>query len=158
MPRISPRDKPIAWLRTFTRQLGWSRLRSNQHLLEERKQLVRWYQSGDSNCSRNNLFLQINECPIGQTATYTAAVYAIRYRICTGWHSLELGPDAHHLEREVERLDHWLHRRWFDSPANRREYRKMHPECSGWSWKRIRHESLPYEVVDAARCITARSV
>lgn len=158
MPRISPRDKPIAELRTFARRLGWPQLRRYQHLCEERTLLVTWYESGDSDGSRSDLFLQINECPIGQTATYTAAVYAIRYRICTGWHSVQLGPDAHRLECEVERLDHWLHRRWFKAPANRREYRKLHPECSGWSWKRIRHEPLAYDVVDAARCITARSV
>jgi len=111
--------------------------------------LITWYESGNNDGSRSDLFLQINESPIGQTATYAAAVYAIRYHICTGWHSMKLGPNAQPLDSEVERLDSWLHRRWFESLANRQQYRMMHPECTGWSWKRIRHERLPYDVVDA---------
>ena len=159
MLRKLPRDKPIAALRTFARRLGWSQLRCYQHLWEERNLLITWYESGNNDGSlRSDLFLQINESPIGQTATYTAAVYAIRYHICTGWHSMKLGPDAQPLASEVERLDSWLHRRWFESLANRRQYRGMHPECTGWSWKRIRHERLPYDVVDATHCITARRV
>jgi hypothetical protein len=103
------------------------------------------------------LFLQINECPIGQTTTYTAAVYAIRYRIYTGWHSLKLPCDVHCVDREADRLDSWLHARWFESLVSRRQFRTLHPECSAWSWKRIGQESPPYEVVDAARCVTIRS-
>jgi hypothetical protein len=144
MPRKLPRDKPIAALRTFARRLGWSQLRCYQHLWEERNLLITRYESGNNDGSRSDLFLQINESPLGQTATYTTAVYAIRYQICTGWHSMKLGPDAQPLDSEIERLDSWLHRRWFESLANRRKYRRMHPECTGWSWKRIRHE----------RCVT----
>jgi hypothetical protein len=158
MARKPTQAKPIAALRAFARRLGWSPLRRFQHASENGNLLITWYESGNNHGSRNDLFLQINECPIGQTATYTMAVYAIRYRICTGWHSMKLARDARRLDCEAERLDSWLHRRWFESPANRRQYRTMHPECSGWSWKRIRSERLPYQVVDAANCIIGRSV
>ena len=99
---------------------------------------------------------QINECPIGQTKTYVAAVYALRYRIYTGWHPFRLKPDGHCDADDLARLDGWLHRRWFDSLAGRREFRKLHPECSGWTWKRIGRERAPYEVIDAERCIVGR--
>ncbi len=158
MPRKAPQDKPLASLRTFARQLGWLHLRWYQHQLEP-NEFVTWYESGKSEGSRNDLFLQINECPIGQTTTYAAAVYAFRYRICTGWHSMTLWPDAGRIRCETERLQPWLHRSWFQSLANRRQFRQMHPECCEWSWKRIkRFDRLPYEVVDAARGITARSL
>jgi hypothetical protein len=84
-------------------------------------------------------------------------VYAVRFRIVTGWHSLRLTPDESCDDAEVERLDGWLNRRWFDTPANRREFRSLHPECSGWSWGRIGREPLPYNVVDSQRCLTARA-
>jgi hypothetical protein len=149
--------KPIAALRAFARRLGWPALRCHQHVWEDGNLLVTWYESGKTDGSRNDLFLQINECPIGQTATYTAAVFAIRYRICTGWHSMRLERDGNGHLREADRLEPWLHRRWFESLLNRREFRRLHPECSGWSWKRVREERLPYEVVDAENCVTART-
>jgi hypothetical protein len=158
VPRKPLRDKPIAALRTLTRRLGWSQLRWYQHLWVERNLLITLYESGENDGEPSDLFLQINEYPIGQTATYTMAVFAIRYRICTGWHSMKLVRDARSLDCEVERLVSWFHRSWFESSANRREYRKMHPECTGWSWKRIRNEPLPYQVVDADHYITERSV
>jgi hypothetical protein len=158
MPRQLLRDKPIATLRTFARRLGWSPLRCRQQRFEDQKPLTTWYVSGNNDGSRNAMFLQINECPIGQTAAYTAAVYAIRYRICSGWHAVRLNKDSDQIRDEAERLDPWRHHRWFQSVANRRQYRIAHPECTGWSWKRVRHERPPYVVVDAIRCITARSV
>jgi hypothetical protein len=118
--------------------------------MEYDDRLITWYEAGKSEGSRDDFFLQINECPIGQTTTYTAAVYAI----CTGWHSMHLAPDGSCDESEVARLDAWLNRRWFETLRNRREFRKLHPECAGWSWTRIGRERLPYEVIDAENCIT----
>lgn len=148
--------KPLASLKRFSLNLGWPRLRLRQQVLDDGKAIT-WYVAGKAEGSRGDLFLQINECPIGQTSTYTAAVYAIRYGLCSGWHSMRLSADAARHEREVERLDAWLHRRWFDTLAGRRQYRSLRPECTGWSWSRIGRERLPYEVVDARRCITART-
>ena len=62
---------------------------------------------------RNDLFLQINESPPGQTATYAAAVYAIRYRIFTGWHKFRLSDSDDDLRREMARLAAWLAWEWF---------------------------------------------
>lgn len=144
-----PRHKPLSALSLFALKLGWPDLRCWQQAFENDGATVTWYEARESEGARGDLFLQINECPIGQTATYTAAVYAIRYRICTGWHAMKLTPDGRCDDIEVKRLDSWLHRRWFDTPDNRRAFRRLHPECSGWTSKRIREEGFPYGVVDA---------
>lgn len=150
-------DKPLAELRRFARQLGWRNLRMRQHIVQRDGRLITWYVAGQAEGLRDDPFLQINECPIGQTASYTAAVYAIRYRICSGWHSMRLTPSGHCDDSEVERLDAWLHRRWFEALAGRRAYRAVHAECTGWSRARSRRERLPYEVVDAMNCLTGRT-
>lgn len=148
-------DKPLGSLKQLAFKLGWPRLRLRQHVFDDGKTIA-WYVAGNAEGSRHDLFLQINECPIGQTVTYTAAVYAVRYGLCSGWHSVTLSTDPTHNDAEVKRVDAWLHRRWFDTLAGRRQYRSRHPECTGWSWSRIARERLPYEVVDAHRCVTAR--
>ncbi len=149
--------KPLAALQDFVHRLGWPKLRCWQHVTEPTKVQVTWYESGEADGTRDDLFLQINECPIGQAWTYVAGVYAIRYRICTGWHSMRLTTDLRCDASEADRLDGWLHRRWFDTLADRRQFRRLHPECSGWTRKRLRNERLPYEVSDAERCIISRT-
>jgi|SRR6185312_14638822 len=133
---------PLGELKRFARNLGWQRLR--QWRREGGSRTVVWYEAGKAAGQRDDLFLQINESPIGQAIAYEAAVYAIRYAIVSGWHSMKLRPDGHCDDAEVQRLDGWLHRRWFDTPANRRNYRTRHPECAGWSWGRIRREPVPH--------------
>lgn len=103
-----------------------------------------WYEAGKADGGRDDLFLQINESPIGQAIAYEACVYAIRYSIVSGWHSMKLTPYGQFDDAEPQRLDDWLHRRWFVAPANRRSYRTRHPECAGWSWGRIRREPVPH--------------
>lgn len=154
--RSRPRNgKPFVTVKHFALELGWPGLRMRQVL--DGDKTITWYVAGKAEGSRNDLFVQINECPIGQTITYTAAVYAIRYGLCSGWHSMTLSADPTRITSEVERLDAWLHRRWFDTLAARRQFRSLHPECAGWSWSRIGRERLPYEVVDAGKCVTARA-
>jgi len=130
---------PLVELRKFARKLGWRGFRQLRH--EYDAGTILWYIAGST---RDNLFLQINESPIGQAIVYEAAVYATRYAIVSGFHAMRLTPDGRCDDSEVQRLDNWLHRRWFDTPASRREYRMRHPECAGWSRGRIRREQLPH--------------
>jgi hypothetical protein len=155
MATKSETSKPLTSLKRFALKLGWRRLRLHRNVFDDGK-VITWYVAGKADGSRGDLFLQLNECPIGQAVTYSAAVYATRYRLCSGWHSMTLSTDTAHNDVEAKRLDVWLHRRWFDTLAGRRQYRSRHPECTGWSWSRIARERLPYEVVDASRCMTAR--
>jgi hypothetical protein len=132
---------PIAHLRHFANLLGWEPLVRWIHRIPEderpagyRSQSIVWYESGDL----DNLLLQINIAPV-----LHAAVYAPRYQLCSLWHRFELGTTAKQCRTEAERLAPWLHRRWFEQPTMRRAYRLRHPECRGWSTRRIREESVP---------------
>lgn len=140
-------DKPRAQLEKWIRLLGWRcRLRMYQHVVENdapptlRGKVITWYEAGKANCGRTDCFLQINEHPLGQVISYNACVYAVRYRICTGWHEFRLYSTDEGLRREAERLRKWLDWKWFSSLDGRRTFRKSHPECVGYGWKRIADE------------------
>jgi hypothetical protein len=66
------------------------------------------------------------------------AIGSARCGIDSSW-----GTSAKERRAEAERLDLWLHRHWFERPAMRQNYRLRHPECCGWSTRRIREESVP---------------
>jgi hypothetical protein len=70
--------------------------------------------------------------------TYTGAVYAIRYRIVSGWHKLRLFANHDDLRCEAVRLEPWLAWNWFATAEKRREYRLAHPECAGQSWRTVK--------------------
>jgi hypothetical protein len=139
-------EKPLGRLQEVVRLLGWrSCLRLCQHRVTEqdappdlRGNVITWYEVGIANGNRSDCFLQINESPQGQTITYTGAVYAIRYRICTGWHKFRLLSDDDELKREATRLATWLAWDWFASIEKRRAFRQAYPECVGHGWRTIR--------------------
>ncbi len=150
-------DKPVGAsqemsfdsLHHFASELGWSELRLCQHTINDSAVapepfVTTWYESGEANGGRSDFFLQINPTPTHGIATYAAAVYAMRYRICTGWHSFTLGKTANDVVAEALRLECWLHRKWFDSLARRKQFRMLHPECANYSWARMRNQGPPY--------------
>ncbi|PHR85855.1 MAG: hypothetical protein COA78_38740 [Blastopirellula sp.] len=143
-----PHNKPVARLSQFAALLGWSPLRVYQHTLDDRStenstSIITWYESEENISPHTDCFLQINEHPIGQTHTYNAAVYAIRYRICTGWHQFTLHKSKRDQAAEAERIGQWLHKDWFTTLAKRREFRQLYPQCTGYSWKKIREVGPP---------------
>jgi hypothetical protein len=143
-------EKPIERLQEWVRLLGWrSRLRLQQHRITERDapvelqgKVITWYEAGVANGTRLDCFVQINESPQGQTLTYTGAVFAIRYRICTDWHKFRLFNNHDDLDREAARLTKWLAWDWFASPEKRRVFREAHPEYAGHSWRTIREKGV----------------
>jgi hypothetical protein len=138
-------------LRRVARLLGWrSPIRRYQHRVREKEAppklqgtTLTWFEVGTATGGRHDCFLHINESPPGQTITYIGAVYAIRYRICTGWHKFRLFADADDFEREALRLREWLAWEWFASPEKRRVFRRAHPMSTGYSWRAIRERGLP---------------
>jgi len=143
---MSPnKAKPFSQLQKMAILLGWqSPLRIYHHHVAgpnipscPQDSLITWYISGRMVGDRNDCFLQINESPQGQTITYEGAVYAIRYRICTGWHNFSISPSADKLKREANRLAMWLAWDWFSNIEKRRLFRQTHPECTGISWRTI---------------------
>jgi hypothetical protein len=140
-------EKPRAQLEKWIRLLGWrTHLRMYRHVIDDdasshlRREVITWYETGPATGGRDHFCLQINEAPQGQMATYEASVYAIRYRICTGWHRFRLYWTDEKLKREAKRLGEWLHRQWFASLEGRRRFRQAHPECAGYTWTKIRNE------------------
>jgi hypothetical protein len=130
----------LARVKNFVHALGWTDVRECRHMFPEDiqpqypyKTLV-WFEVG----AFPDCFLQIN-----LRGGCQAAVYAVKYRICTGWHSFVLGKTKKRLTMEADRLHEWLALEWFSSSAKRREFRLLHPECANYSWPRIRREGVP---------------
>ncbi len=139
-------DRAFVMLKAWAKELGWADLQKLQkHVTTSQhvNTVITWYQAGQPTGGRNHLALQINENPIGQARTYQAAVYAIRFRMCSGWHRLTLAA-TDDICSEARRLRRWLDRSWFETIKGRREYRRMHPECANFTWRRLRDEGPPY--------------
>jgi hypothetical protein len=142
---VTASRRPLERIRKLVGLWGWNRqIRCYKHRFVEKHPQARqqgrvltWYEAGRSMGGGDDCFLQINEYPQGQTVKYVGAVYAIRYRIFTGWHKFRLPNKDAHLEREAHRLDEWLNWNWFASIKKRREFRRLHPECTGYTWHRI---------------------
>jgi len=93
-------------------------------------------------------YLQINESPIGQQRHYCVAAYALRYRIRSGWYCFSFsnrrtGPERIHALREL------VGKRLFATPNARRDFRKAHPECAGFTERLNIRRGPPYRIVDA---------
>lgn len=151
---MSSRTKsPVPWLSRFTSDLGWPPLKKHRHCAPA--DVITWYLSGVYEGRKLDCFLQINECPVGQQKQFSAAVYAPRYRLCSGWHTFKVAADT--SSRTAARLATWLAATHFSSAAGRRAYRIAHPETIGYSWIRIRRDGPPYQIVDAKAGLTIRS-
>ncbi len=128
-------------LQEFAAILGWPELIGYQHRVDSPSsnyhgRLVKWYESG----SLERLLFQINEQPC-----LCAAVFALRYRICSGWHAFDYSTRSSRIRAEAARLAPWLARCNFDGVNARRAFRIQHPECSNYSLKRVRDCGLPFD-------------
>lgn len=148
----SPARSPLTWLNRFASQLGWPRLDRHRHRV--RGQLITWYISGVNEDGGDDRFLQINECPIGQQKRYAAAVYALRFRLCSGWSTFRM--TAAEPDRVVARLAPCLAAPHFLTESGRHAFRAAHPEAAGYTLAKIRRVGPPYQVVDAKTGRTAR--
>jgi hypothetical protein len=98
------------------------------------------------------LYLQVNLEGEAHPLLAMVGVYAMRYRLCSGWHGVLLHESPDELVAEADAAACWVAGKHFDSAAARKAYRAAHPECSGWSWKRLRAEGGPlYEQSTCAR-------
>ncbi len=123
-------------LSVFASALGWKKLTLRQHQVDDRS-VITWFETG----SADDIMLQINKIPC-----YAVAVFAVRYRICTGWHRVHVERTEHSMHKEAQRLREWFDRKWFDSLEGRRTFRRNHPECSEYSWRKLRENGPPYQV------------
>lgn len=99
------------------------------------------FHCGQNTGGRDNFHFQINPSPHGQSIVFEAAIYAVRYRIYTGWHRFNLS-ESKVADLLVE-FDAMFHIRWFESLAARRAYRSRFPQFTGFGWKEIRNAGPP---------------
>jgi hypothetical protein len=138
-PSLDKQKTELSLLRSLWRLLGWPDLHREQHSFarvsgrRNSDETITWYETGDL----DDVCLIVNRSPV-----WCAAVYAIRFRIFSRWHEFDLSVDRAAQEAEANRLSPWLERRWFINRESRREYRKRNPECSRWTWRRIRESGI----------------
>lgn len=140
-------------IKKFVESLGWPSPSRYEHSVQDRsnvdlpKRLV-WYESGSVGNPRTDCFLQLNELGCeGQSVLLAGAVYALRYRLCTGWHPIELSTDQDKFEQSLNYVSPWLNYDNFHTLEMRRAFRKLHPETANYSWTSIRERGSPYYVV-----------
>ncbi len=128
------------YLLVLARRLGWDEPTRHEYVVRspdvEVAARIIWFECGSS----DDVLLQINTNP-----ALHAGAFAVRYRICTGWHAIDPLTTEVDVAREAARLEPWLARHWFTTTADRRRFRQAHPECSGYSWKRLREEGPPHQ-------------
>jgi hypothetical protein len=88
-------------------------------------------------------FVQINPLVKLHPLLAGISVYGMRYRLCSGWHAVYLYSSKRDLHSEALKVSGWLSKERFSTLAARRRYRFDHPECMGWSWRRIRENGGP---------------
>ena len=150
-------------IEAFVRDLGWKKPQPFEKtiVLDERQVVpwhIVWYESGDSGNNRTDCFLQVNDLGCDRSTAYcAAAVYAPRFRICTGFWPVRLilgeASDAQAL-----RLAERFHRNNFVSLIARRNFRAARPEADGYSWQAIPMDGPPYVVHFTSRNKTPRLI
>jgi hypothetical protein len=125
----------IELLQEMCRHWGWPSLVEYEHVIPADAQVVRWYESHGP----KGIFLQLNH----KEEQMSACVFAIRYRLCSGWHSFMLPKTCALAIQEAKKLDHWLSIEWFLTSDKRECYRIVHPKTTKFTWKRLRDEGPP---------------
>ena len=144
-------DEAQRRLDTFMALLGWpatTRYRLPAEIAHDLDSLeAAYFTIGEM---EQPLYLQVNPQLGAHPLLFGVSIYALQYRICSGWHGVLLRELPTELEAEALMAEPWLARHHFESPASRRAYREAHPECAGYNWRRIREEGPPYSQVNCA--------
>ena len=134
MPYICDTPKPLTAVQALAKQLGWNGLQLWRQDFDDRE-AIHWYQTTDM-----KFWLFISEYPFGQDEIFSATVYAVRYRICSGHHRFSLSdPGA------VTKLMPWTKRQLFRIPAWRRELRRRYPNFVMHRRNKIGWSHPPFE-------------
>ena len=139
-------EEAFLGLQQFVEQLGWHGLRIQESVSPPAHSIPDglsryFYTIGEMD---DGLYVQINPKPEFHPRLFAMSVYAMRYRICSGWHAFLLPPTSSVQNEELAKIEPWTGHARFDSQSARRDYRQRHPECAGYSWRRIRSEGPPY--------------
>lgn len=135
-------ERCLPHLRTFASSLGWPDLVAHHENVDGLD--IIHYTSGILAGRERELFLQINELPIGNTDQFAGAVYAIPYSLFTGWLQFDFPNTATAITEAIKRVDHRLNKKWFTNDEFRIEFSKRFPACTGWDWKRLQTSPEDY--------------
>jgi hypothetical protein len=142
--------RSIEWaLNKWALMLGWPPIVKHVEFFDGIT--VVFYTSGECTSDRKHFALHVNQQSCGY-GVYTASVYAIRYRMCSGWYQVRLSTRVAAINKEASRLHDVLAREWFDAYGMRRKYRNRHPHSTNWSWKRLGNEPQPFLDPPPTRC------
>lgn len=137
MSRPSP--QLIASAEAFADYLGWPTLELCEHQIPADVQAriggppsVWWFEA----TWIPGVWLQVNQ------QFLSAAVYAVRFRLVSGWYPLELASPKQ-ARREADALHSRLAFEWFSTPAGRKQLRARHPECKGYTNAQLRERGAP---------------
>lgn len=134
----------------MARELGWGKFNLFIYEVPEpddsdkKGTLSVWMECREwsSNCNSDDIFMQIN-LDNATKGGLRMCVFAIRYRICTGWHRFTAHTAPAKRRKEATRLSPFFEASHFINPKNRRNYRMTYPQSYGYTWKRVREEGVP---------------
>jgi hypothetical protein len=136
-------------LNQFSKELGWGKLtRYSYNDDPNLKGTSVFYEAHKYDSVRWDCFLHINEWPHNQDKHFEVSVYATKYKICSGWRLFRV-TNLEQAIREAKRLADSLSYRNFESLKARNVYRKLHPECTGYTRVKVRMVGPP--ITDPSR-------
>ncbi len=143
MRPLSP-SEAFTKLRRFCLGLGWDAPlvanRTPEELHDRGKHsLMRYFYTMYETDSP--ICLQINPQTDLHPRLFAISIFALRYRICTGWHGFMLDRN---MKREIVDVSRWAHASLFETVGSRKAFRESNPECCDYTWKRIRDFGGPY--------------
>ena len=143
MRPLSPKAAYVK-LQTLCLALGWESKLANYrtpNMLHDRSKpsLTRYHFSIHEMDAL--IYVQINPQTNLHPRLFAISLFAIRFRLCTGWQGFMLDRN---FKEELRKLRPWAHASNFLTQNGRRKFRRMHPECNGYNWKRIVESGAPY--------------
>jgi hypothetical protein len=128
----------LRYVRLFATRLGWHKLVRHRHVRADGggPSPIEWFESH----AAGDVVFQINCLPVP-----SAAVFAMRYRICSAWHRFDASNRSLAIS-ESARLCEVLDRNWFSLRESRREFRAKYPQCANYSFRRLRTQGPPFEL------------
>jgi len=126
-PRPLPLREERAAVARLAAYLGWPKPTLLIHR-EVGHPDIRWYESNVGTTR-----LQVNVLP-----PYRIGLVALPHRIHVPFMPLTLSRDDELIRAEAGRLCRWFLASWFESPASRRRFRNLNPDCAMWTAARLR--------------------
>ena len=135
-----PSPHLIASAEAFANRWGWSGLALHEHRIpaDVRGRIggaasVWWFEAALA----PSVCLQLNQHRL------SAVVYAVRFRLVSGWYPLELASPKQ-ARCEADALHSRLACEWFSTPTGRKQLRARHPECKGYTNAQLGERGAPY--------------